>query len=349
MEKSSNSSTVNPFMFPDLLSRQQTTDLGIADLQLLHHFTTITSLQLSSHNSAEARALWQLHAVKLGFKHEFLLRGILAVAAMHLSYLLPDRKADYELKASAHQSIGLQLFQENLNRADEYNCHALFAFSCLIVVMAFATPRKDDPQREILHWFHLLRGCNSVCQLHWELLRNSFLSPLLDEMSHTVTKPAHLVPDADRMMDLISTCTSPDQSREVSQAYASAIHELLKAFIQGSVLRSRGEGSTLSSFVWPINLSPKYLELLEEQKPESLVILAHYCILLNWGDEEEEWFLKGWARYTFDTIKVSLGESWHETLAWPEAVISRPLPIETSYRMAPDIRESLEVSMSLMN
>lgn len=339
---------LDPFLLPDLLSTKRTTDLDISDLELLHHFLTVTSLLLATHNNPEAQALWQVHAVRLGFKHEFLLRGILAVAALHLGYLLPDRRSAYELKASTHQGIALQSFQDTLARVDETNCHALFTFSCLIIVMAFASPRKEDPQTEILNWFHLLRGCNSVLQLHWDLLRNSFLSPLLEEMSYTVTKAAHDVPDTDRIMDLQTVCCNPAQPRDVSQAYALAIHELLKVFIQASVVRSRSESTVLASLVWPINLSPKYLELLAEQQPEAMVILAHYCILLHWGAEEDEWFLSGWARYTLDTIKGSIGESWHESLAWPEAVVYSSSPSVPHYQMSAARRRAVEMSVSMM-
>src|SRR2546430_12436191 len=43
--------------------------------------------------------------------------------------------------------------------------------------------------------------------------------------------------DTDRIMDLQTVCCNPAQPREVSQAYALAIHELLKVFIQASVDR----------------------------------------------------------------------------------------------------------------
>ena len=330
------------------MSTKRTTDLDIADLELLHHFTTVVSLLMAHHGRPDAHALWQIYAVKLGFKHEFLLRGVLAVSAYHLSYMLPEQKASYELKASTHQSIALESFQSALSRADESNCHALFAFSVMIVIMAFASPRKEDPQTEILHWFHLMRGCQDVLLLHWDLMRKSFLSPLIDEMSYTETCPAHLVKDSDRITDLLSTCCTPDQNREISQAYALAIHELLKTFIQSSLLRSRGEGSILASFVWPLNLSPKYLELLGEHRPEAMVILAHYCVLLHWGEEEGEWFLKGWSSYTLDTIKASVGESWHTSLAWPEAVIASDTPSYPEYTVSAARRQALDTSLLLM-
>ena len=85
---------IDPFLQPDLVStKRSTTDLDVTDLRLMHHFTSVVALDLANAQTAEAEALWQVHAVKLGLKHEFLLRGILAVSAFHLAYIHPDRKS----------------------------------------------------------------------------------------------------------------------------------------------------------------------------------------------------------------------------------------------------------------
>jgi hypothetical protein len=296
----------------------------------MHHWSAVLSVSLASNPTPEARALWQTHAVALGFKHEFLLRGILAASALHLSHLHPDFKQSYDLKASTHQGIALSLFQEALADVDESNCQALFAFSCLLVVIAFASSSKKDAsdlQTDVLHWFHLLRGGNSVLTMHRETLANSLFSSLLNEMRHTENTSAHNVKDADRIIGLIKVCCL-SQDSDVSQAYALAIHDLLSTFIQASTLRNRGEGSLLASFVWPVNLSPKYLELLTEQQPEALVILAHYCVLIQWCDEDQEWFVKGWARFMLDTIKVSLPEDWLPAITWPDSIIRQVMSLD---------------------
>ena len=315
---------IDPLLYPDLISTKRTTDLDVSDLELMHHWSAELSVSLASQPTPEARALWQTHAVALGFKHEFLLRGILAASALHLSYLHPEYKQSYDLKASTHQGLALTLFQETLSHVDESNCQALFAFSCLLVIIAFASSSKKDAsdlQTDVLHWFHLLRGGNSVLTMHRETLANSLFSSLLNEMKHTENTSAHKVKDADRIIGLIKVCCLSEHDAEVSQAYALAIHDLLSTFIQASMLRNRGEASLLASFVWPVNLSPKYLELLTEQQPEALVILAHYCVLIQWCDEDQEWFVAGWARFMLDTIKASLPEDWLPSIAWPDNTI----------------------------
>lgn len=291
----------------------------------MYHFITNTAYDLANQQHGQALALWQTHAVNLGFKHDFLLRGLLAVSAFHQSHLNPTKKKDFDLKAGAHQSMAIVSFQETLSNVSESNCHALFAFSCIIIVLSFASSTKDkasDFQTDVLHWFYLLRGCNEVLKLHRETLRESFLKPLLDELHYAENHAAHSIPDAERITELFRICSlRPQEDREVSTAYTLAIHSLLSTFVQASTLRKRGEGTVLTSFVWPVNLPPKFLDLLSEKRPEAMVILAHYCVLIYWGEIQDTWFLVGWARYMLDTIKELTPEEWHEHLSWPDGII----------------------------
>ena len=293
----------------------------------MHHFTSVVALDLANSESPEATALWQVHAVKLGLKHEFLLRGILAVSAFHLAYIYPARRAEYELIGTTHQSLGLTEFQSTLANVDETNCHALFAFSCLLIVLAFAASTKDksgDFTHDVLHWFYLLRGANMVLNMHHETIRCSFLKPLLDEMAHMDNIAAYRFPDTEQITKLFRVCGSADHDKDTAQAIDLAIHSLLSTFIQASLLKTRGNATVLATFVWPINLSPKFLDLLSEKQPEAMVILAHYCVLINWAETnvDETWFIAGWAKYMLETIKESIPNTWQEQLLWPIMMIN---------------------------
>lgn len=292
----------------------------------MHHFTSVVALDLANAQTPEAQAVWQVHAVKLALKHEFLLRGILAVAAFHMAHLYPHRKAEYEVIGTTHHSLGLAEFQDTLAHVDETNCHALFAFSCLLIVLAFATGSKEKPDdftHEVLHWFYLLRGANIVLNMHHDTIACSFLKPLLDEMAHVENTAAYRFADTDQITKLFRVCSSPEHDKETAQAIDLAIHSLLSTFIQASLLRTRGDGTVLATFIWPINLSPRFLDLLSEKQPEALVILAHYCVLIHWGETKAEdlWFIAGWAGFMLETIKELIPDAWQEQLEWPSMMI----------------------------
>ncbi|KAK2743697.1 hypothetical protein FQN55_007100 [Onygenales sp. PD_40] len=296
--------------------------LDVIDLELLHHYTTFTYKTLPSGAAPDQHELWQIQVVQLGFQHEFLLRGILAVAALHLSYLRPNRRESLALRASTHQSIAVRSFHEALNNVDPSNCVAIFAFSCIIVALTFAAPKSPENgvQKELFDWFYMVRGCNSVLQTQWGTLSRSFLAPLLKKGMMHETAASHTVRDADRVTDLLRLCSRENliQDRETANAYALAIHELLNAYTQVSILTERRQDFVPVIFVWPIAIPQAYLMLLGERKPEALVILAHYSVLLARVDDQ--WYMEGWARYLVRQIETALGEEWASWLEWPKEV-----------------------------
>lgn len=304
--------------------------LNVHDLELLHHYTTVTYKTLPSGAAAEQHELWQIQVVQLGFQHEFLIRGILAVSALHLIHLQPTRRDVLSIRASNHQSIALQAFQDSLNRVDPSNCVAIFAFSCVIVALAFAAPKTGDSgrfQKEVFDWFHMIRGCNSVLQTQWETVSKSFLAPLLKKGMLHETAAAHDVRDADRVTDLLRICSSENlaHDREAANAYALAIHELLNTYTQVSILMERNEDFVPVIFVWPIAIPQNYLPLLRDQKPEAMVILAHYSALLQRVDDQ--WYMTGWARNIVQQVEAALGEQWQGWLSWPKEVTRAGLPL----------------------
>ena len=313
---------------------RKTSELAIDDMELVHHFATVTYKTIT-HEEIDNEQIWSYHAIRLGFKHDFLLRGILSTAALHLADLMPDQSAMYELKATNHQNIALEAAREELANASVYNCHALFLFSCVMIFVTFASHRRptsdDGVSKHLLDWFYMLRGCNSVMQLHWLQLENSFCAPLLQEVRRSENHSAHSAEDSHRIIDLLSLIKDIE-SQDDRRAYSLAIHELLKAYTQCWFFRAHGRPWVIAAFVWPNVLSERYLELLGEQKPQALIILAHFSILIHWS--EHDWFFRGWAPDLLRNIRATIGEEWHEYLKWPEEVTNAPPVIVPGMRIS---------------
>lgn len=308
---------------PSLAGSPSSGKLDIADLELLHHYMTWTYKTLPSGATTDQHEIWQTRVVQLGFQHEFLLRGILAVSALHLAYMVPTRRETLALHASTHQSEAIQLFHKALDHVNTSNCVALFAFSCIIVVLTFAAPKPSTDnntgiQKEILDWFHMVRGCNSVLQTQWETVSQSFLAPLLKKGMMHETAPSHSVRDTVHITGLLRLCStdSLSQDTEAANVYALTIHELLNSFTQVTILVERKQDFVPVIFVWPITIPQAYLIYLGERRPEAMVILAHYAALLRRVDDQ--WYMEGWAKYLVKQIDSALGEEWKTWLAWPK-------------------------------
>ncbi|KAL8718130.1 MAG: hypothetical protein Q9225_004705 [Loekoesia sp. 1 TL-2023] len=296
----------------------------MSDLELLHQFVTETCYTTS--NRPESHEIWRITVPKEGFNHDFLMRGILAVAALHLSHLRPDRAVDYQHIANSHQDRALGPFQAAMNTMTESNCHAFFALSSLIVVYGFASPRTPSSLaftyegQDSTNWLAIIRGVNSILQPSWPWVENGPLRGLLqpgvfNTMDTRLPKPAD-----HQLRQLVELCETAEGGDEAIEAYTEAVKALRKCYAK-IFTRSSVECEVGTAFTWPVEVPDKYIQLLQARSPEALVILAHYCVVLHHLDNY--WWMKGWAAHLMENIYHELSQPWRDWIQWPSTVINQ--------------------------
>ncbi|KAI9839419.1 MAG: hypothetical protein M1838_004332, partial [Thelocarpon superellum] len=271
--------------------------LNVKDLELLHHYTTVTYLSLST-AAMDHKELWQVHMVHMALENEYLLRGILAISAMHLAFLRPERRDYYAEQASEHQSLAIRSFHSALAHVDGGNCHAVFAFSCLVVLIAFAvsapSPGNDvpDARRTMLNWIYLVRGTESVLASHVGELAGGTLAPLLRDILPLDISAAEASPDDGRIASLVELCDSPALQEEAGtrEAYDVTISNLRESYREASYLAKKGSDNITPIFSWPIHVPQAYLNFLVEGRPEAMIIFAYYATLVHRLDNQ--WYLQ---------------------------------------------------------
>ncbi|KAL8863637.1 MAG: hypothetical protein Q9178_000320 [Gyalolechia marmorata] len=302
-------------------------DLHMGDLEVLHQFVTSTCYTTS--NRSESHELWRITVPKEGFHHDFLMRGILAIAALHLSHLRPDSAAEYQNIAHSHQDKALSTFQTAMTNMNEMNCHAFFALSSLIVVYAFASPRKpgtlaftDDSQDSPgeASWLPLIRGVNSILQQVWPWVESGPLRGLLqpgviNTLDVRLPKAA-----SHQLKELAGLCETATGGEEAVAAYRDAVKALQKCYAK-IFTRASVECEIGTAFTWPVEVPDKFIQLLNARAPEALVILAHYCVVLHHLDDY--WWMKGWAAHVMGNIYNELNASWREWIQWPQETIAQ--------------------------
>ena len=70
---------------------------------------------------------------------------------------------------------------------------------------------------------------------------------------------------------------------------------------------------------WPITISAEYTELLDERRPEALVVMAYFSILLH--GRRSFWAVGNAGRYLLAAVDEYLGERWAEWLAVPKEMV----------------------------
>jgi hypothetical protein len=160
----------------------QTQALNLADLELLHQYTTSTSGTLS--NNPTLKILWRVTVPELGFTHELVMRGVLATGALHLAHCRPRKKEYYISQAQFHNQIGLGIASSQLPHINEENCSALYIFTALTFLFCLASHRTSEnlfllqQTTDIMDWLKLFRGMRLLTDLSMETLQNGVLSPL---------------------------------------------------------------------------------------------------------------------------------------------------------------------------
>jgi hypothetical protein len=294
----------------------------MGDLELLHHFTTQTCFTLS--DQPRSHRLWQVAVPREGFQHEFLMRGILAVAALHLSFLTREKQDAYRQTAVRHQDIALSLFRSLMPNISESNCHAFFALSSLIVVFAFAAPRAPhslaftDDSEEPTEWLPLIRGVRSILVSVWPWIKSGSLGGLLPDGIEQ-PNPRELSEAADdQFQRLLRLCEATSAGPDAAEAYREAIHGLRTCYVK-LYSKAPTECEVSIAFLWPVLIPQKFVRLLNSRAPEALIILAHYCVILHHLDGY--WWKTGWTGHLIDNISRVLDEPWRSWMQWPSSMI----------------------------
>ncbi|KAL1648383.1 hypothetical protein SLS58_002136 [Diplodia intermedia] len=169
-------------------------------MQLLHHFSTETYTTLDT--APGQHAVWQRAAIRIGFKHRFVLRGLLAIAALHLacgsgggSCSADDARSSWIASSSVNFNQALIEFRQVLGASDSSNSNnynntiddnndrsaAVFLFATTVVVHALAIGQTQycvDPVADMTQCVRTVRGTASVVRPSWEALLASDVAPL---------------------------------------------------------------------------------------------------------------------------------------------------------------------------
>lgn len=126
----------------------------------------------------------RINVPQLGFCYPFVLNGILAISALHLSrFKKGDSQARYLSQAQRHYDSALRIATALLPEIDEDTCPPLYIFTTLCVFFTLgAGPKEGDfllfGTRGPAEWHVFFRGLETILKQNIEFLERSELSPI---------------------------------------------------------------------------------------------------------------------------------------------------------------------------
>lgn len=285
-------------------------------MELLSHFTLSPDLfNLGDRLDADLASL--SYSIELALAFPYLLYQLLAFSARHLAFLRPSRHQHYNILAVSLQSRAISLFNDagSSRSIDKSNCVPILLFSValghhmladLLEQSARGQDDLDSFLRRFVQCVKTNRGIFNVCCSAWPLLIDSKLQPILTiSASFTSKDPAG--DDCGRVFRLLDA--SPELTQHEKEACCEATRYLQIGF---DALRFEhpvhGHNRYSMVFSWTMLISPTYATMLEEKKPQALVVLAHYMLLLHSG--RSMWQIGDSGMSLLNLLEDHLGSEW---------------------------------------
>lgn len=308
----------------------------MSDMALLHHWITVAGHSILGLHDIDH--IWHSIMPLIGFKHQYVIHGVLSISALHMAYTNPPDRRKFLLVAAQHRSRALEGFTEDLLNVGPENSTALFANATLTFLYAFTSfsTMFDEMQLDqktrttrILgaEWIPLVRGTGAVLEPCYEYVRKGPLSPCLELYKFTDLDPiaeVHASPYIDRLAQI--------QEIWVADEHAEIYNETLRLLrkcsawmaqfghINADIEPSWGYNRFHSGpFIWLFNAPEKYLVLQQQRQPFALIIFAYYGVMLDQLDSY--WWAEGCGKSIVGAVDECLGPYWSSWIEWPKQAV----------------------------
>ena len=262
----------------------------------------------------------------------YVMYQMLALSALHLSQTRTAQASHYCEEATFLQTKALSLFNDSWAEITTESCVPMLLFSSILSLHtlgeAVAASKTDAGGflDKFVTYLNLHRGVRAVISQSWQLLLQSDISSILNRTEgafHATSLPSQQQGTfvADRLHSLLHVA---DMGPESEQACREAVESLQLVYqSQSSIGQTPPEKAHGSVWTWPILLSGVFTNLLLKRKPEALIILCHYAVLLH--QKRHIWLVRNAGQILISEITRFLGTYWLEWLDWPNQVLQDPL------------------------
>ncbi|KAL4735631.1 hypothetical protein BDV11DRAFT_29583 [Aspergillus similis] len=299
-------------------------DLHAAELrrlELMHKFSTETYQSFS--NSPSDFHTWQVVVPQKALHHDFLLKGILAAASLHIaSSLDPSAAFTYINTALEYHNQTLTPFRHAIDDISPQSCDAVFAHSVVTTIICIALPRhtaeKDESigaYEKIVLAAELLQGVSKILNLYrgWVTLK-----PFTPGSNFWDGSTMTLDQDTETALNNLSMLTDEVSNSEQRNMFQEAVKLLRQCFVRYA--NSRDIASILA---WLAAADKGFVYALRCRHPLALLILMHWGVLIHELDGRLWWAQNSGSALVLELLVElqSYQPRWKNILLWPKQKI----------------------------
>ncbi|KAF2502464.1 hypothetical protein BU16DRAFT_532815 [Lophium mytilinum] len=306
--------------------------LNMRDLELMNHYSSHTSLTLSRQ---EHWPVWQTQIPREAQSYPFLMHDVLALGALHISYLDASRREAYHHIARSHHDRALEAFRSEITEVTPRNAGAIAASSIVVVMFVSgstkATGFSVDTISSYIDILAAMRNTGSMVHSCSSIAGGPIghLAQLFQAIGDCGSVEAS--EEMDSILVLLDDFNlSSSDTWEDKIVYQTAIASLR----QYPPTQVHDTPTWQQVLCWPTHVSPEFFALLRAKRPMALIILAHWLVPVH--TIRLMWFMDGWGESVMSSINDLLGPEWRPGISWPLN------EMKSTYRMPeafdPDLR-----------
>ncbi|KAL5335192.1 hypothetical protein BJX70DRAFT_330878 [Aspergillus crustosus] len=264
---------------------------------------------------------WLSETVSHSITNPYLVNEMLAFSALHLSTLRPHKRDFYHYHAAQLQTHALTIFKQTNPEVSQDTCVPLFLFTSTLGIHMLCDTliyREPDFTHFLLRFVHYLRlqhGVRTVVAEAWSLLHDSPAKEAFDDGIVLYKFNGRLGPECGKLLALIQAA---NLGTDLTKTYRDAI-ETLQACTNVTHSGDETDSKINGLLAWPVIVSLEFSDHLEMRRPEALVLLAHYAVLLH--QQRDSWLFGDSGRFVIESVTRYLGEEWEEWLRWPNQAL----------------------------
>ncbi|KAF2501704.1 hypothetical protein BU16DRAFT_613551 [Lophium mytilinum] len=303
--------------------------LRLAELELMHRWSTSTFKCLCI--LPEDVQYLQVEVPRAAFRHDYVLNGILALAALEIA--IGDHTTDVSKKRAylGHASRYYALASESLRAAlcniTEETHHSIYQCSMMLTVINMALPlprqvedNKFDKTRpgmldRMVTLFSLFLGNGSiVLKMRPENL-DAITAAALARLSTVIDGASPTLASGDSMA-----------VDEPLDPYQEAVKQLRECFMLDSDDSIKG-----FSIAFPMFAGPKFALAFKRMEPLALFIVMHWGVLLHRPPPQAWWAVGVGERLVREIsemlmLKIQPADmlEWHQNLTWAREHVGLP-------------------------
>ena len=240
------------------------------------------------------RQLWQHSVPQLGFQYPYLLRGVLAISALHKASLCTtsEMREEYLAQSSTHLDHCLKAVQDRISDPGIDEALPVFLSSTLIAIHSYGwttLPAAQDPNpiEQFLHCAYLTRGVGAIVKNNFSTLEAAGFLPMVGNVpTSQLMARSHDVDQEMKDLTLLVDRWVKESDNPANAAPVLAVEMLSK------VLKELEHSGTVGILMrWTAVVPQDFLAMVERKESVALVLMARFA--LDFAKIGDCWWLHG--------------------------------------------------------